>query len=682
VTHRMEPPAERRPLALGRVPWLQYSIHICLLGVFAFLVLSNIQTSSLSGFTAWHGPSSGTGKPARPVPDAPTLLDEEFLLGDGPWMRARGRMGDAWVRPGDCNPYSGRCDCLRQWLPGRGDPCKAPSEAGAKPVRLMVTGWMTDWPFSAGLHRCRRSLCNVSHHVTPVPPPHAKLFSIINAAETKADAGGSILVGVALESRCNKPSHVLPGFRYWFDLGVSYARGHLDLASSYNNYFPAQLSSRGAPFAAKRDALCFMHSNCIPAHRNKMFDQFANLTAVESFGSCKNNANLGGVLPQCAALPHTGSTVWSQKECMMHHYKFALAIENSRDMDYITEKLWQPLRAGAVPIYWGAPNVRDFLPHPDAAILVEDFSSIADLVAYVKRVGADQQLYEKHMKWKDAPLPQPFVDLIVRRPVDAIFCQACDAVAERYGHSLGPVVGARGGGVHVPPCIRKSIEVLSDPITRSWQPTPAGAADPGFRTYVVSAKAAGQRHAFMAGQLAKLEIGADLVLGFDGADISNETRLCWAPMSLLDSRTMFDGMMGPKVVSLAMKHVLAVWDLFDSGGNAIVVLEDDAMLIDNFVTNTKAAIAAAPAGWDLIVLGSCFGILADSAEPRLGGILARAQNCSRCTHALMWSYDGAKKLLESLPLRWPLDLQLNMAGKDRSWNCYWLEPPIAKQSNA
>ena len=39
------------------------------------------------------------------------------------------------------------------------------------------------------------------------------------------------------------------------------------------------------------------------------------------------------------------------------------------DRDYITERLWQGLRAGAVPVYFGAPNVRDYLPDRDAVVL-------------------------------------------------------------------------------------------------------------------------------------------------------------------------------------------------------------------------------------------------------------------------------------------------------------------------
>jgi hypothetical protein len=42
--------------------------------------------------------------------------------------------------------------------------------------------------------------------------------------------------------------------------------------------------------------------------------------------------------------------------------QFGLAIENTRDPDYITEKLFEVLESGAVPVYLGAPNWREFVP--------------------------------------------------------------------------------------------------------------------------------------------------------------------------------------------------------------------------------------------------------------------------------------------------------------------------------
>ena len=44
-------------------------------------------------------------------------------------------------------------------------------------------------------------------------------------------------------------------------------------------------------------------------------------------------------------------------------YKFALAMENGRCNDYITEKIWRPLMAGAVPVILGAQTIKVNIIH-------------------------------------------------------------------------------------------------------------------------------------------------------------------------------------------------------------------------------------------------------------------------------------------------------------------------------
>jgi len=68
------------------------------------------------------------------------------------------------------------------------------------------------------------------------------------------------------------------------------------------------------------------------------------------------------------------------KNEILNQYLFYLAFENQNYNDYITEKLWGSLfGSGAVPIYYGAPNIHDHVP-PNSIINVRDFPSIEALV--------------------------------------------------------------------------------------------------------------------------------------------------------------------------------------------------------------------------------------------------------------------------------------------------------------
>ena len=53
------------------------------------------------------------------------------------------------------------------------------------------------------------------------------------------------------------------------------------------------------------------------------------------------------------------------------------AYENSAAPGYATEKLFQVLAEGSVPVYWGAPDARALLPAPAAAVMVDDFEGPA-----------------------------------------------------------------------------------------------------------------------------------------------------------------------------------------------------------------------------------------------------------------------------------------------------------------
>lgn len=67
-------------------------------------------------------------------------------------------------------------------------------------------------------------------------------------------------------------------------------------------------------------------------------------------------------------------------------YKFALCFENIEFPGYVTEKMIDCLVAGVVPIYWGAPDIRDFVPE-DCFIDARKFESLDDLESYLEEIS-------------------------------------------------------------------------------------------------------------------------------------------------------------------------------------------------------------------------------------------------------------------------------------------------------
>lgn len=79
---------------------------------------------------------------------------------------------------------------------------------------------------------------------------------------------------------------------------------------------------------------------------------------------------------------------------MYPRYRFALCYENVKDESgYITEKIFDCMRADCVPVYWGASNVTDYIP-AEAFIDRRQFRSNQELERYLVHITEDE--YERY----------------------------------------------------------------------------------------------------------------------------------------------------------------------------------------------------------------------------------------------------------------------------------------------
>jgi glycosyltransferase involved in cell wall biosynthesis len=75
----------------------------------------------------------------------------------------------------------------------------------------------------------------------------------------------------------------------------------------------------------------------------------------------------GGVLEDeerlvsgCLDAVYQGET--PDKVATLSGYRFALCFENTRFPGYVTEKIFDSFFAGTIPVYYGAPDIADFVP--------------------------------------------------------------------------------------------------------------------------------------------------------------------------------------------------------------------------------------------------------------------------------------------------------------------------------
>lgn len=236
--------------------------------------------------------------------------------------------------------------------------------------------------------------------------------------------------------------------RVYMDLEAGRKRSGLeDIFISYHAEDDVQSTYAGALFHNGRnyhvsphknnDTLVYWSSSRCLAQRNQLARSFLSLVPHHSFGKCLNN--VGGLdralslYPECANDASVKPKWWDHLHCAMSHYKFVLAIENTMTDSYVTEKLFYALDSGAVPIYFGAPNVRDFVP-PHSIINGNEFSSLQELASYVKALANDPVAYAEYHAWRRCGVLGNYGKTRAVS-LDTLPCRLCEAVGRKGGRN-------------------------------------------------------------------------------------------------------------------------------------------------------------------------------------------------------------------------------------------------------
>lgn len=80
-------------------------------------------------------------------------------------------------------------------------------------------------------------------------------------------------------------------------------------------------------------------------------------------------------------------------------------MENSIVHDYVTEKIWDGLAAGCVPIYLGSNSIGSYVPDPKGIIVYDpkgkgNASTPEELDALLHSIGSNKTRYEEMVAWK------------------------------------------------------------------------------------------------------------------------------------------------------------------------------------------------------------------------------------------------------------------------------------------
>ena len=228
---------------------------------------------------------------------------------------------------------------------------------------------------------------------------------------------GQIWVAWFMECEVNIPHFRAPSFLNNFDLTMSY---HLD-ADIVTPYFYGALHNllRGPvrEKSAEKSVCAFISSS---------FHQSGRLTYLKTLMHYLDIHSYGKVLRNKTLEKDTGHP---SKMDTMAEYKFTISFENAIERDYVTEKFFDPLIAGSVPIYLGAPNIGDFAPGDKCFIDASDWDSPESLARYILTVSNDQELYQSYFDWRSKPFKPYFIKLLEEQKEHA-FVRLCRKIQE------------------------------------------------------------------------------------------------------------------------------------------------------------------------------------------------------------------------------------------------------------
>ncbi len=196
--------------------------------------------------------------------------------------------------------------------------------------------------------------------------------------------------------------NVTASFRKSSDIQVTYAQelSHIPLES----IVPSRL-------------LVFINSNCNPpSQRDNYVQELMKYIPVDSFGKCLHYKEIAEEFPECVVgNPH------GDKRCVIAHYKYTLSFENCFEEDYVTEKFYDALQVGSIPIVRGAPNIGQYAPHPTSFIDANKLTprELANLILSIEKNAVG---FMEYHKWRINGPSATYAEAVSR---NSVYCQLC-----------------------------------------------------------------------------------------------------------------------------------------------------------------------------------------------------------------------------------------------------------------
>uniref|UniRef100_A0A3B1IR99 Fucosyltransferase n=1 Tax=Astyanax mexicanus TaxID=7994 RepID=A0A3B1IR99_ASTMX len=270
-------------------------------------------------------------------------------------------------------------------------------EHPADPSETLVLLWHWPFGFQFDLEACESQYgikgCRLTLDRNLLDKAHGVMFHIrdirgdLPYLKTLSRPALQKWVWLSMESPTNTPQ--LPEAEDMFNLTSSYRRDS-DIWIPYGRL--VEISEEDQPFQIppKDKLVCWIISHWEEKlWRSGYFNEFSQHIKVEGYGN-----HFGR---------HIDNNDFSK---IMSSCKFYLSFENSIHQDYISEKVFNPMMAGTVPVVLGPPreNYEEYLP-ADSFIHINDFKTSKELADYLLHLDQNQEMYERFFTWRKYFVP-------------------------------------------------------------------------------------------------------------------------------------------------------------------------------------------------------------------------------------------------------------------------------------
>jgi hypothetical protein len=177
-------------------------------------------------------------------------------------------------------------------------------------------------------------------------------------------------------------------------------------------------------FDARLPALAVVISNCV-SWRMSFLIALSQSYPVHFLGRCKPT--------MLSLLGLTKSFGTLDKKATLAKYLFAGSFENSQTLDYVTEKAFDAFDSGAVPVYFGAPNVFDFVP--DHSVVAAGQSSPETVARTLAGIASSKARWMEYQHWRASSNPPEHMKDLYALFSWSFPCRLCNCVRGNLGCS-------------------------------------------------------------------------------------------------------------------------------------------------------------------------------------------------------------------------------------------------------